>query len=96
VRYLPLVLLTGCIIIPIPLSSGGDDETNDEELLQLHDRCTTLSDAQSCGIAGRIYEEGAGVDADPVRATEYYDEACRLGSATGCEDGRRMRATLEQ
>ncbi len=92
VRVLLLAtLLSGCIIIPIPLS--GDDESGEhDELVELHVRCVELQDPESCRIAGRIYEDGAGPEVDRGRAVSYYDEACRIGSSAGCEDARRIRA----
>ena len=55
--------------------------------------CSTLDDcvrqcaekrATGCVSAGRLYEFGHGVTADPSRAFPLYEEACELKYAGGC------------
>src|SRR5258707_15880817 len=38
----------------------------------------------ACVSAGRFYEYGHGIAADPARAYRLYDRACELGYAGGC------------
>jgi uncharacterized protein len=38
----------------------------------------------ACVSAGRLYEYGHGVVADPARAYRLYNRACALGYAGGC------------
>jgi len=40
--------------------------------------------AAACVAAGRLYEYGHGIAADPGRAYRLYDRACALGYAGGC------------
>ena len=38
----------------------------------------------ACVSAGRLYEYGRGIAADPARAYRLYDRSCELGYAGGC------------
>jgi TPR repeat protein len=48
------------------------------------DRQCSSGRPAACVAAGRLYEYGRGVAADPARAYRLYDRSCELGYAGGC------------
>ncbi len=65
---------------PIDVASAITGCQNIQECDQ---QCSSGQPA-ACVSAGRLYEYGRGVVADPARAYGLYDRACALGYAGGC------------
>jgi len=62
--------------------------------------CTTLADCEkqcsegkpaACVSAGRSYEYGHGVAADPARAYSLYSRSCEFGYSGGCYNTALLR-----
>ena len=54
-----------------------------EALEECDQKCSSGQPA-ACVSAGRLYEYGRGVAADPARAYRLYDLSCALGHPSGC------------
>jgi len=85
----PLLLVTGCRrCSSAPDASGKPIEvastiTGCQTIEECNQQCSS-GQAAACVAAGRLYEYGHGVVADPGRAYLLYDRACTLGYAGGC------------
>src|SRR6266851_3995388 len=73
-----------------------------EALVECDQKCSSGQPA-ACVSAGRLYEYGRGVAADPARAYRLYDLSCALGHPGGCynaavllESGRGVSKNVQR
>lgn len=73
------------------------------QALEECDQKCSSGQAAACVSAGRLYEYGRGVAADPARAYSLYDRSCALGYPGGCynaavllESGRGVSKDLQR
>lgn len=99
-RWRKVSLCCGCLVLCLSgcrrTDRSGPSPDGSEKPLDVASAiagCRTLAEcdqecssgrAAACVAAGRLYEYGRGVVADPARAYRLYDRSCELGYAGGC------------
>ena len=79
------------------LCNGIGGDVDRERGIELYQRAAERHSNQACYNLGIIYEWGQGVEADPVKALDYYRQSERLGDGDAAYAvGRLLRADAEK
>jgi len=49
-----------------------------------------LGSWEGCNLLAGAYENGTGVEQDPVQALAYYSRSCHAGSFEGCDGVKKI------
>ncbi len=72
----------------LALHFGGDAANLAKAKVECSAACQEDHDRDACTVLASMYERGEGVPRNPTRATELYDQACKMGSTRACAKTR--------